>query len=965
MVCAITHTANTHFYSTPNVFFHLASLLLFFHDDSKNTNTIMERCPICQYKGQNLRKHFFGSPECKTTWDQQRRMNDITIVEAPEEVINSDISIIWSEDDDGSILEEDENNEDEENNSVAIDTHHLVGANPIPHPDMDRLGFTVEQYCETRLLKILNDKQVPHSTYKEILEWSRDAKRMKYSFEPTRTKRTTQVRHLTKWQAKQNRRPIQNLTRPPGKPEIDMMVTSYDFKTELLSLLESPVFADINNLDLNPHDPFSKYQSQSGRINCFNAGKWYSSSYENMCEGPRDFFIPIIFSYDESVLSNQRASIAPLKFTTSLLNQRERNKEVNWRTLCFIPDLSAFEGAKERSKQSAELKSRRLHSLFRAGMESYVKVEQDPLQMCNISITIAGTTKEVNAKICCGLVVGDIQGGDKICCRAASYKDSLRRICRKCNIPGNECTNLDFPCRKISMRKIKVLVANADRIRLEKYHQYCVQSIWYDLNYGFCKFGIFSAANPTEWLHALDNGLIEYCLQVLIWELLSSDECVQLDDLVKALTQLARQKLMSANSNSSFPRLMWKSGITKLSDITADYKVGMMLTVVVISLTKLGKRLFQNALGREKAKHLQITFQKMLAYRAWLHKTEFWEVGNQEGKKRAKTAIKKCLKYLITNFPRTKGQGWNISKLHEQLHVPDDIERNGPPSVTFSGVVERQHVTTKQHCGRTRKNRATLDKETGERLFETVIINETYAMMENTMRARTQCKLVPQKDKATTPLQICKCVVGSKGSIVYFPDCDTILKDNHNNVLATILDEFKFSEGNIFYLLSEITVKRNVYRATKKYWSAPDNGWFDWVMLRFSADDDKSRYQQKECKAWFGDSEEVRVHHEYAPGRLVAMLSLTPPNEINDVEEDIYCVMETCQFRHKKSSLFSTKWESASMFLGRNPKRFKRLELIKPSYFVGHCLMIPEDEEEQIFHQLWHPTLWSDAHHKD
>ena len=104
---------------------------------------------------------------------------------------------------------------------------------------MGRLGFTVEQYCETRLLKILNDRQVPHNTYKEILEWSRDAKRMKYSFEPTRTKRTTQVRHLTKWQAKQNRRPIQNMTRPPGKPKIDMMVTSYDFK--VLYLLTSTI----------------------------------------------------------------------------------------------------------------------------------------------------------------------------------------------------------------------------------------------------------------------------------------------------------------------------------------------------------------------------------------------------------------------------------------------------------------------------------------------------------------------------------------------------------------------------------------------------------------------------------------------------------------------------------------------------------------------------------------------------
>ena len=928
----------------------------------------MEHCPICQYKGLNLRKHFGGSPECKTAWDQQRQMNAVTVVEAPASFVNSDISNIWSDDDEGSILEEGEDNDaNGENDSVAIDTPApvCVDANCMPHPDVRRHGFTVEQYCETRLLKILNDKQVPHSTYKEILEWSRDAKRMKYSFEPTRTQRATQVRHLTKWQAKQNRRPMQNLVRPPGKPEIDMMVTSYDFKTELMSLLESPVFLDNDNLDLNPDDPFSKYKSPSGRINCFNAANWYSSSFNRMCKSPNDFFIPILFSYDESQLSNKQATIAPLKFTTSLLNQRERNKEANWRTLCFIPDLSAFEGAKERSQQSSELKSRRLHSLFRAGMQSYVDVENDPSQMRDIFITIAGITKKVNAKIACGLIVGDIQGGDKICCRAASYKDTLARMCRKCNIPGKECTNLDFQCKKISMDKIKKLVAKADRTRLAKYHQYCVSSIWYELNYGFCKFGIFSAANPTEWLHALDNGLIEYCLQVLIVDRLKPDYCVKLDDHVKAMTQMPRQKLMSANSNSDFPRLMWKTGITKLSDVTADYKVGMMFTVVVLSLTKYGNRLFQDALGKDKAKTMQNTFQKLLAYRAWLHKTEYWEVDNQDEKQRAKEAIKKCLNYLITHFPRDKGQGWKLSKLHEQLHVPDDIERHGPPSVTFSGVVERQHVTTKQHCGRTRKNRATLDKETGERLFETVIINETYAMMENTIKAQTQCKLVSQEDKVTTPSKICQCMVGRNGSVVCVPDCDTILNDSRNNVLATILDEFNFSEGNVFYLLSEIKVKNNVYRATKRYWSAPENGWFDWVMLRFAADNDESRHQQKNCKAWFGDSEEVRVHHEYAPGRLAAMLSLKAPNKIDNVEEDVHCVMETCDFRHEKSSLFSTRWQSASMYLGRNKKKCKRLELIKPSCFVGHCLMIPEDERENSFHQLWHPTLWSDSHHKD
>ena len=54
----------------------------------------------------------------------------------------------------------------------------------------------------------------------------------------------------------------------------------------------------------------------------------------------------------------------------------------------------------------------------------------------------------------------------------------------------------------------------------------------------------------------------------------------------------------------------------------------MMLTVTVVYLTKGGKSMFENALGKDKAKHLQVTFQKLLAYCSWLHKTEYWEVGN-------------------------------------------------------------------------------------------------------------------------------------------------------------------------------------------------------------------------------------------------------------------------------------------------------------------------------------------------
>jgi hypothetical protein len=45
------------------------------------------------------------------------------------------------------------------------------------------------------------------------------------------------------------------------------------------------------------------------------------------------------------------------------------------------------------------------------------------------------------------------------------------------------------------------------------------------------------------------------------------------------------------------PRLLWKDGITSLSELTAKYKVGIMLTIVTVSLQDEGKSLFEDVLG--------------------------------------------------------------------------------------------------------------------------------------------------------------------------------------------------------------------------------------------------------------------------------------------------------------------------------------------------------------------------------
>ena len=116
---------------------------------------------------------------------------------------------------------------------------------------------------------------------------------MNHSFEPTRTKQSTQIRHLTQWQAQQSRSPFQKEVALPGNPALNVTVTCCNFKTELLSLLNSSVFTHCSNLDVNPHNPFTKYKSPTGSLNCFNVAKWCSASCERMCLSECDFFCPL------------------------------------------------------------------------------------------------------------------------------------------------------------------------------------------------------------------------------------------------------------------------------------------------------------------------------------------------------------------------------------------------------------------------------------------------------------------------------------------------------------------------------------------------------------------------------------------------------------------------------------------------------------------------------------------------
>ena len=152
----------------------------------------------------------------------------------------------------------------------------------------------------------------------------------------------------------------------------------------------------------------------------------------------------------------------------------------------------------------------------------------------------------------------------------------------------------------MSMIKIQALVASNNVAALKAINQYNVHSAWFDVDYGGCRYGIFSAACPVEALHALENGLIPDAIQVLFTAEMTPAQLGQLDQLAKNLSALARQKYFSSGAEPLMPRLRWSDGISSLSDMPAKYKVGIMFTLVVLTLQDDGLEFFTKVLKTQR-----------------------------------------------------------------------------------------------------------------------------------------------------------------------------------------------------------------------------------------------------------------------------------------------------------------------------------------------------------------------------
>jgi hypothetical protein len=239
---------------------------------------------------------------------------------------------------------------------------------------------------------------------------------------------------------------------------------------------------------------------------------------------------------------------------------------------------------------------------------------------------------------------------------------------------------------------------------------------------------------PIEPLHSLENGLIPDYLIILFKEEMRPTLKAELDSLVRRLTfLLPLQGFANSGTEPGMPRLLWKDGVTSLPDLSEKLKVGIMFTLVVVSLQEEGSKWFSLGLGSsQRINEMCQVFQMLLLYRVWLKQDSYWKRGNKDAKESARTAIHVMLRELICLWPCVRGQGWEKAKIHEQRHVPDDIERNGAPQGSHMGRTEHNHIRLfKQPAKGTPQRADVFDRQLGQQVSDSYIVDMAYQRMSS------------------------------------------------------------------------------------------------------------------------------------------------------------------------------------------------------------------------------------------
>ena len=328
------------------------------------------------------------------------------------------------------------------------------------------------------------------------------------------------------------------------------------------------------------------------------------------------------------------------------------------------------------------------------------------------------------------------------------------------------------------------------------------------------------------------------------------------------------------------------------------------------------------------------------------------------------------LRDLQQLWPRKSGQGLVKPKTHQQLHVPDDIERNSIVQNYHTGPTEHNHTFhVKRLACATQQRRETLDQQIANRASESFVIDYAYQRMAT--GPASVCPIISVDGESVQSLKgLLYVIVNENGGCIgrYQPTTGKLDVTNglHEGALQFLANQYGTqpsskhnvmdNEGNpchsVLQITSEYRRGNETFRAHRNYRNK--GPWYDWVMFRWEKSTLVTR--RLECCVEYLDNPMVTQTHDYAPGQIVTFVLCPVPNETESSQ--ILAVVKTCSFHHNKDSIFSTIWQQE---FDDSLQTMPTLVLVNVDCIVCHCLMFPtNNKEHSCYQEIWHRKRWAD-----
>lgn len=378
-----------------------------------------------------------------------------------------------------------------------------------------------------------------------------------------------------------------------------------------------------------------------------------------------------------------------------ILTREAREKEYNWGTLGWIPNIPSDKshgrrafvdsGHADASRYGAELdhdegligaqrdihKAQDLHFMLNFVLKGLKELQQTGFKW---DLYYNGKLyKDVLFRPFVAFMRVDTKEADIFCASYQNRNANVAHLCRECHCPTSESDDHLRTDRAKTQNEIAKLVQKEDLTALQAMSQHCILNAFYGIQFGFHnEMGVHGAC-PMEMLHAIYLGIFKRVRDVFFEQLGPTSKSSEQIDVLATLYG----ELYGRQSDREWPNTRFPKGI-RAGKLNGKKYIGVLLCLLSAIRCNDGRKILEK---RPKWRELGVVddwimlLETLLEWQGWLNSPKMMKSDVQ----RAKTKHRYIM-YLVRKVAdRKKGMGLKLMKFHGILHMAEAILNFGVP----------------------------------------------------------------------------------------------------------------------------------------------------------------------------------------------------------------------------------------------------------------------------------------------